>query len=733
MDQVHGDNGETPSAAALAYDQVLRNFQQLQEQQRQVADKESVVSLAHQCVEVERSLHEAKQINGFVPRYLTKSEEALSYSYYSPEGVTNLNSQPGSIDEAIHYAYNARVRWTNTPDALEWLCSRTEPKMMPPETVSNGSHHVSYASVLGKDELAMREDEYIDESSDPEDDDEESSSSSDDDDDDDETLTEMPLQQRERQPIRGNYRRRKKVVEYFFMAARDDPTFRQMLGEWGDTLPVTIPLADIKGPNFEQEQAKKLEEIAKMDPRIRLSEYCIQNFRTPPTYTAISEDGPPHERRFGSQIIHEGDDRIHGIGYGATKKSSEFEAAKNAVQAFPEFQIETAGVKQILETTFRGAATTLPFAVRFQLERCLFDSKYVILNLKNPRRSRIDSTERERRKTEVSQKGREMLLVFITKLLPPLLHAFRDFDPNDGAMTLSELFADEIYKPIQGAKEAISKGTSVKFDGTVVRKAMERAENALRTAEELCCTTEAELGRQDKDDFDLIKKRSLWPVAEYRCKFNVNGQLVPTGYDVMNRSGSKEPQSRRALREKGWHVRDRFLLYSSVTFDEPHRSHLVDWIAMKPKLCNREYVYLFDKGTGKPHLWFFSPTMQCSRESLLESIGSFGNVAKSKLGDRIGLAFTQTVPIAKLDVDQIEPISEIVANQYRFSDGCGVMGSRIAELAQEAMGLESTPGSIQVRIGGVKGMLSLKEEFPRDKVGIRPSVSSLGENRRLFE
>lgn len=720
------DHGKTPRAAASAYDEVLWNFRQFQEQQQQVfqeqqqqvVTKESLVAVAHQSVIVEKSLQDAKQINCLVPRYLTSRQENLSCSCCSTGGVTLRDLQPGSRDEAIHYVKNARTSWTNTPGALDWLCSRSGSKVMPSGTESKG-YHASYADVLGKDEQAMIEDEFIDDTSDLESLSEESAFSS----EDDENQTETSPQRREKMPVSGNYRRKKRV-EYHFMATRDDDVFRRMLGDWGaEETSIQISLSDIKGPDFELEQARKIDEITKMDPRIRLNEYCLRKFQTPPIFTLISEGGPPHERRFCSQVVHGGDGRIHGIGEGSTKKKSELEAARNAIKGSPELQMETADVKKNLETTFRGAATALPFALRFQLERCLFDSNYINVNLRNSKRSRSSFAERNRRIEEVKQLGREMLFFFITKVLPPLLRVFHDFDQFDGAITLSELFAEEIYEPLQCVKQDISKGKDVKFDSNLVREAMERAENALRSAEESGETTEAELGRQENNNFDLIKKRSMWPVAEYRCKFDVSGRLVPTGYEMMNRSGSKEPQSRRALREAGWHVRDRFLLYSSITFDEPYGSHLVDWIAAKPNLCNREYVYLFDKGTGKPDCWLFSPTLQCSRESLLQSIGSFSDVAISKLGDRIGLAFTLTSPIVQLDVSEIIPIPEIIEHQYRFSDGCGVMGLGIAELAKEALGLDTAPGAIQIRIGGVKGMLSVKEDFPTDKIGIRPSVS----------
>ena len=89
----------------------------------------------------------------------------------------------------------------------------------------------------------------------------------------------------------------------------------------------------------------------------------------------------------------------------------------------------------------------------------------------------------------------------------------------------------------------------------------------------------------------------------------------------------------------------------------------------------------------------------------------------------MSFSFTQTVPVVKLSTKDIVPLPEIVRNGYAFSDGCGVMGIGVAKRVQDAFRLPELPGAIQIRISGVKGMLSLKpNSFPSDKIGIRPSM-----------
>ena len=47
------------------------------------------------------------------------------------------------------------------------------------------------------------------------------------------------------------------------------------------------------------------------------------------------------------------------------------------------------------------------------------------------------------------------------------------------------------------------------------------------------------------------------------------------------------------------------------------------------------------------------PDLEVTRDSFLCGLGCFANVNMSKLGDRIGLAFSQTKPILRLSKDNI--------------------------------------------------------------------------------
>ena len=76
---------------------------------------------------------------------------------------------------------------------------------------------------------------------------------------------------------------------------------------------------------------------------------------------------------------------------------------------------------------------------------------------------------------------------------------------------------------------------------------------------------------------------------------------------------------------------------------------------------------------------------------------------------------------------------EISKNGYAFSDGCGVMGLNIALKIKEQWGCKYVPGAAQIRIGGIKGMLSLNTKFDTNSIGIRPSMIKFPSNHLVLE
>ncbi len=74
----------------------------------------------------------------------------------------------------------------------------------------------------------------------------------------------------------------------------------------------------------------KERKLGLQDYKTRLQEISQMLFRAPPTYQLVAESGPDHEKRFVTEISVGG--KILGRGEGKSKKQSEQEAAKRALE-----------------------------------------------------------------------------------------------------------------------------------------------------------------------------------------------------------------------------------------------------------------------------------------------------------------------------------------------------------------------------------------------------------------
>ena len=404
---------------------------------------------------------------------------------------------------------------------------------------------------------------------------------------------------------------------------------------------------------------------------------------------------------------------------------------------------------------FRSAASEFPFAVRFQLERCLLSSKDGL---------------------ETDDKRRRMLYVFIKYVLPSL--EICDFEKADVEnFTFCELFAEEIWEDLCNIKKVITSSyndkdtdlsseddsnsgishmSSLGLDISFVSSARKRALKRLHDAERILGTNEKKLTK-DPDSIITLQNRTKWPHAEYEATFDIEGNFIPSNYEIVEKS-----HSRRALRTGDfWLVRDRFLRVKTPdAFEEPWTSHLLNSVihslrASKNRnvtsksnessfqLCNRDYAFLFEKGMSrKIKLWFLSPiqkdNLKLDRHFLLTSLGNFDGINPYKVSDRISLAFTKTVPVLRLETNQILAIPDISHEGYDFSDGCGIMGTDIAKEIQKVMMNETStlPSAAQIRIGGVKGMLSLcidESHIPSNCIGVRSSQVKFKSNHFILE
>jgi ribonuclease-3 len=74
--------------------------------------------------------------------------------------------------------------------------------------------------------------------------------------------------------------------------------------------------------------------LGQQDYKTRLQEISQMLFRAPPVYNLVSESGPDHQKRFATEITVGG--KILGRGEGRSKKQSEQEAARQALERLKE-------------------------------------------------------------------------------------------------------------------------------------------------------------------------------------------------------------------------------------------------------------------------------------------------------------------------------------------------------------------------------------------------------------
>lgn len=75
-------------------------------------------------------------------------------------------------------------------------------------------------------------------------------------------------------------------------------------------------------------------QLGQQDYKTRLQEISQMLFHAPPAYRLVAETGPAHERRFVTEIVVGG--KVLGKGEGRSKKQSEQEAAKKALEQLQE-------------------------------------------------------------------------------------------------------------------------------------------------------------------------------------------------------------------------------------------------------------------------------------------------------------------------------------------------------------------------------------------------------------
>ncbi|KAL7810798.1 RNA dependent RNA polymerase domain-containing protein [Trichoderma aethiopicum] len=146
--------------------------------------------------------------------------------------------------------------------------------------------------------------------------------------------------------------------------------------------------------------------------------------------------------------------------------------------------------------------------------------------------------------------------------------------------------------------------------------------------------------------------------------------------------------------------------------------------------AGRKYEFLgFSHSSLRSHsAWFCAPfsdnLQQHNNGSIIKSLGDFSEIRiAAKCAARIGQAFSETpyaVDILKCDIG-IKYIPDVKTEDGSrvFSDGCGTISWDALEEIWDHLPMTSAPTCLQVRLAGIKGMLSLDSRLKGKVICIR--------------
>ncbi|KAK7057907.1 RNA-dependent RNA polymerase [Favolaschia claudopus] len=145
-------------------------------------------------------------------------------------------------------------------------------------------------------------------------------------------------------------------------------------------------------------------------------------------------------------------------------------------------------------------------------------------------------------------------------------------------------------------------------------------------------------------------------------------------------------------------------------------------------IAGRHYVFL---AAGESQLKDHSCWMVCedgkfTANAVRKQMGDFSRErVVAKYAARMGLCFSATRHVVDLVKDDIESLPDVKHNEekYNFTDGVGNCSQALASRCAKALGSDQqTPSAVQIRMGGIKGVLSVHPHLEANQVCIRPSM-----------
>ncbi|KAJ7678631.1 RNA dependent RNA polymerase-domain-containing protein [Mycena rosella] len=143
-------------------------------------------------------------------------------------------------------------------------------------------------------------------------------------------------------------------------------------------------------------------------------------------------------------------------------------------------------------------------------------------------------------------------------------------------------------------------------------------------------------------------------------------------------------------------------------------------------IAGRHYVFL---AAGESQLKDHSCWMVCedgdfTADRVRAEMGDFsGERGVAKYAARMGLCFSATRHVVELTQDDIEPLDDVKHGEYTYTDGVGNCSQELATMCARALGSDQkAPSAVQIRMGGIKGILSVHPHLELNQVCIRPSM-----------
>ena len=115
--------------------------------------------------------------------------------------------------------------------------------------------------------------------------------------------------------------------------------------------------------------------------------------------------------------------------------------------------------------------------------------------------------------------------------------------------------------------------------------------------------------------------------------------------------------------------------------------------------------------------WFVDS--QIGADKIRKWIGSFDGINNvAKYVARLGQSFSASRPT--LSVSSFNNVPDWEDNGFCFSDGCGMISSKLSQEISEKLNLEKVPSAFQIRFAGFKGVVAVNPEI--EGLSLRPSM-----------